>query len=267
MLKIIENLSADTAKQLFSVLPDTLCTAFTLFSLLDVHRVDGAWVQTEGDSVTALVVSEGQTKAYVTAAENADFEELQYFLRTLGGVVVHCVPEQAEKLGITPFSKKSLMELGTLPDGVKQARTVNDNLRPIYDLLVQAASSAVGTARSTADFQKLNDRAYKEWLSKTSRGIFGGYTVVKAVYVGENSLLAAGVADILGNYVYIRDVVTDKDYRQMGYGSDCVRGLCADLKTDANRIFLLCGDLKTERFYQKSGFVRQGYIQQGIVEL
>lgn len=264
MLRIIDNLSADTAKQLFSVLPDTLCTAFTLFSLLDVHRVDGAWVQTEGDSVTALVVSEGQTKAYVTAAENADFEELQYFLRTLGGVVVHCVPKQTDKLGVTPFSKKSLMELCALPDGGKQAKTVTDNLRPLYDLLVQAASSAAG---NTADFQKFSDRAYKEWLSKTSRGIFGGYTVVKAVYIGENSLLAAGVADILGNYVYIRDVVTDKDYRQMGYGSDCVRGLCADLKTDTNRIFLLCGDLKTERFYQKSGFVRKGYIQQGIVEL
>ena len=169
MLKVIENLSADTAKQLFSVLPDTLCTAFALFSLLDVHRVDGAWVQTEGDSVTALVVSEGQTKAYVTASENADFEELQYFLRTLGGVVVHCAPEQAERLGVTPFSKKSLMELCTLPDGGKQAKTVNDNLRPIYDLLVQAASTAVGTASSTADFQKYNDRAYKEWLSGAVR--------------------------------------------------------------------------------------------------
>ena len=75
------------------------------------------------------------------------------------------------------------------------------------------------------------------------------------------------VKDIDDLYVYIRDVVTDKDYRQMGYGTDCVRGLCADLKTDTNRIFLLCGDLKTERFYQKSGFVRKGYIQQGIVEL
>lgn len=264
MLKRIENLSASTAKQLVSVLPDTLCTAFTLFSLLDVHRVDGAWVQTEGENVTALVVSEGQTKAYVTASDDADFEELQYFLRTLGGEVVHCLPEQVEKLGVSPFSKKSLMELYKLPGGGKQARTVNDNLRPIYDLLVQAASSAAGDNR---DFQKFSDRAFKEWLSKTSRGIFGGYTVVKAVYAGENSLLAAGVADILGEYVYIRDVVTDKDYRQMGYGSDCVRGLCADLKTDSNRIFLLCGDLKTEHFYQKCGFERKGYIQQGIVEL
>lgn len=264
MLKVIENLSADTATQLSAVLPDTLCNAFVLFSLLDVHLVDGAWVQTVGEDVTALVVSEGRVKAYVAAAANADFEELQYFLRTLGGVVLHCAPEQAESLGITPFAKKSLLELNTLPEGGKQARTVNDNLRPIYDLLVQEAVSATG---NTADFHKYSDRAFKEWLSKTSRGIFGGYTVVKAVYAGENALLAAGVADILSGYVYIRDVVTDKDYRQMGYGSDCVRSLCADLKTDNNRIFLLCGDLKTEHFYQKCGFERKGYIQQGIVEL
>lgn len=267
MLKIIENLSADTAKQLFGVLPDTLPVAFALFSLLDVHRVDGAWVQTIGERVTALVVSEEQTKAYVAAADDADFEELRLFLRTLGGVVVHCAPNQTERLGVTSFSQKSIMQLEHLKDGGKQAKTVNDNLRPIYDLLVQEAASAVGTASGTADFQKLNDRAYKEWISKTARGIFNGYTVVKAVYVGENALLAAGVADVLGNYVYIRDVVTDKEYRRMGYGSDCVRGLCADLKTADNRIFLLCGDLRAERFYQKSGFERKGYIQQGIVEL
>lgn len=264
MLKIIENLSADTAKQLAAVLPQDFNTVFTLFSLLDVHRVYGAWVQTVGDKVTALVVSEGGVKAYVAAAEDADFEELRYFLPTLGGVVLHCAPEQTEKLGIEPFAKQSILVLETLPDGGKQTKTVTDNLRPIYDLLVQNAAVAAG---NNADFQKFSDRAYKEWLSKTSRGIFGGYTVVKAVYAGENALLAASTADILGAYVYIRDVVTDKDYRRMGYGSDCVRGLCADLKTDNNRIFLLCGDLKTERFYEKSGFVRTGYIQQGIVEL
>lgn len=264
MLKLIENLSSDTAKRLCAVLPDSLSVAFTLFSLLDVHRVDGAWVQTEGERVTALVVSEGQTKAYVAASDDADFPELRLFLRTLGGVVVHCAPAQVKALGVTPFSKKSMMQLERVKDGGKQAQTVNDNLRPIYDLLVQSASTAAG---NTADFQKYNDRAYKEWLSKTTRGIFNGYTVVKAVYVGESALLAAGVADILGEYVYIRDVVTDSEYRHMGYGSDCVRGLCADLKTDTNRIFLLCGDLTTERFYEKSGFVRKGYIQQGIVEL
>lgn len=264
MLKLIENLSPDTAKQLLTVFPDNLHTAFTLFALLDVHRVDGAWVQTEDERVTALVVSEAQTKAYVLASDGADFEELRLFLRTLGGVVVLCAPEITEKIGVTAFSEKSVMELSELPEGGRQAQSVNDNLRPIYDLLMQNTAAVAGDA---PDFQKYADRAYKEWLSKTTRGIFGGYTVVKAVYAGENALLAAGTADILGDWVYIRDVVTDRDFRQMGYGSDCVRGLCAELKTDQNRIFLLCGDLKTERFYEKSGFRRVGYIKQGIVEL
>lgn len=267
MLRRIENINAQTAEQLLSVLPQDFITAFTLFALLDWCAVDGAWVQSdEKEQVTALVVQKDQTKAYVSAGENADFEELALFLRHLGGLVIYCAPEFTARLGVTPFSRHSFMVLSETPEPGKKAVSVIDtnDLRPVFDLLIQSARAAAG---DSIQFQKHSERAFQEWLSRTSRGMLGGYTAVKAVYAAKNALLSAAVADTLGKFVYIRDVATDRDYRKMGYGSDCVRGLCADLKQADNQIFLLCDDLKTERFYQKTGFVRQGSVELGIVEL
>ena len=92
MLSLVENLSKQTAEQLYGFLPHDFVTAYMLFSLLDTFAVNGAWVQTVGDEVTALVIEKNQTKAYVAANDLADFEELRLFLRTLGGVVVHAAP-------------------------------------------------------------------------------------------------------------------------------------------------------------------------------
>lgn len=267
MLRRIENINAQTAEQLLSVLPQDFITAFTLFALLDWCAVDGAWVQSdEKEQVTALVVQKDQTKAYVSVGENADFEELALFLRHLGGLVIYCAPEFTARLGVTPFSRHSFMVLSETPEPGKKAVSVIDtnDLRPVFDLLIQSARAAAG---DSIQFQKHSERAFQEWLSRTSRGMLGGYTAVKAVYAAKNALLSAAVADTLGKFVYIRDVATDRDYRKMGYGSDCVRGLCTDLKQADNQIFLLCDDLKTERFYQKTGFVRQGSVELGIVEL
>ena len=264
MLNLIENLSKDTAKQLYDVLPHDYVTAYMLFGLLDSFSVGGAWVQTIGDEVTALVISKEQTKAYVAANDDADFQELRLFLKTLGGVVIHAAPEYTKRLGFTPFSRHGLMGLHTLYPAKNKAVTVTDDLKPIYALLTQNARKATG---DTAQFRKYAEKAYKEWLSAQTRGIFAGYTVVKAVYAQKNSLLSVAIADILGDFVYIRDVVTDADYRQMGYGRDCVLSLCEELKTENNKIFLLSNDLKTENFYKKCGFYREAAIELGIMEL
>lgn len=267
MLRRIEHINAETAEQLLSVLPQDFITAFTLFALLDWCAVDGAWVQIdEKEQVAALVVQKDRTKVYVTAAKNADFEELALFLRCFGNTVLHCAPEYSARLGITPVSRHSFMALSELPAPGKEAVSVTDTneLRPVFDLLIQSARMAAG---DSTQFQKHSETAFCEWLSRTSRGMLGGYTAVKAVYGAENELLSVAIADTLGQYVYIRDVATDRSHRKMGYGSDCVRGLCADLKQADNQIFLLCDDLETERFYQKSGFQKQGSVELGIVEL
>lgn len=267
MLKLIENLSAETARQLSAVLPEDSVTSYVLFSLLDWYTADGAWVQDTDGEITALLVEKGQTKLFVAASENADFEEIGQFIRCLGGLVVHCAAAVTKKIGITPFSKLSLMSLCVPAEGGRHAVTLTDGLRPAFELLTKDRNEILGESVNTFDMKRLKDRAYKEWLSKTSRGILNGYTTVKAIMAGENAMLSVAVADTLGQRVYIRDVATDSGFRKLGYASDCIRGLCAELKTDDNEVFLACDDLKTENFYKKLGFQRKDYIELGIVEL
>lgn len=267
MLKLIENLNAETAQSLWKILPGDLVSSFTLFSLLDWYTVDGAWLQTNGGEITALAVEKESTKLYVTANDNADFCELAEFIKHLGGLVVNCPSAITKKLNVTPFSKLSVMSLCEEVKSGKEAITLNDDLRPVFKILTQSRNEIIKNGVSDIKLKKFNEKAYKEWLSKTSRGILNGYTVVKAVKAAENSVLSVAVADKLGDRVYIRDVATDLGFREMGYASDCVRALCAELKTDSNEIFLVCDDIKTENFYKRLGFERKDYIELGIVEL
>ncbi len=267
MIKLIENLSKSTAEDLTKFFPDDTAAAFTLFSLLDFTSVDGAWLQTQGEDITALVVEKESSKVYVCASDTADFYELSDFITRLGGVVVHCCSDITERLGVTAFSKISIM---ALKDELVQGREsveINDGLRPVFDLLMQSKTEILTNAVEKKDLKKYTDRAYKEWLSRTARGIFSGYTSVRAIKVGENSILSVAIADRLGKSIFIRDVATDSEFRRMGYASDCISGLCRDFKQDGERVLLACNDLKTEKLYNKIGFEREIYMDLGIIEL
>lgn len=267
MIKLIENLSKNTAEDLTAFFPDDTAAAFTLFSLLDFTSVDGAWLQTQGEDITALVVEKESSKVYVCACDTADLYELSDFITRLGGVVVHCCSDITERLGVTAFSKISVMALKKELTGGRESVEINDGLRPVFDLLTQSKTEILTNAVEKKDLKKYTDRAYKEWLSRTTRGIFSGYTSVRAIKVGENSILSVAIADRLGKSIFIRDVATDSEFRRMGYASDCISGLCRDFKRDGERVLLACNDLKTEKLYNKIGFEREIYMDLGIIEL
>lgn len=267
MIKLIENLSKTTANSLLDFFSQSAENIFILSSLLDFTNVDGAWLQTQEDCVTALVVEKEKSKVYVCAKENSDFYELADFISRLGGTVVHCPSYITQKLGVTAFSKISVMELKNEIKSGKESLEINDGFRPIFDLLIQSKQDALANTVDKKELKKYTDRAYKEWLSRTTRGVFGGFTSVRAVKAGEKSVLSVAIADKIGDNIFIRDVATDKDFRKMGYASDCIGGICRDFRQDGERVFLACNDLKTERFYEKLGFEREKYIDLGIVEL
>lgn len=263
MLRLIEDPCINTAKTLLSRLQQDLYTAYTLFSLLDGVALDGAWVQTANDeTVTALVVSTKKSTVYVSASAQADFEELRLFFRIFDGKTVYADPVSLHKLGIKPVSQLVFMELDAFPEADSNAVTVFDDFRPVYDLVMQPVSMETDVVPAIKQ-----ENMYKDWLSKTARGVFGGYTTVKAIYADSGLLLSAAMADVLGGFVYLRDVVTDRAFRRQGYGSACVRSICKDLKTENNTVFLLCDADKIEEFYKKSGFVRKAGLELGIVDI
>lgn len=267
MIKIIDNLSAETAFNLLPFFSENCCDAYVVFSLLDWTSVDAAWVQTQGDEISALIVQKELSKLYVTANDNSDYYELADFISRLGGMVVHCPCGITSRLGVTAFSKLGLMVLNKDIESSKKAVNINDNLKQAFDLLTQSSKNILKKGIENKDLKKYTQRAYKEWLSKTSRGIFNGYTSVMGIKLSDKSLLSVAIADKLAGMIYIRDVATDSDYRKMGYATDCIRALCNNFREDNEVVFLACDDIRTENFYKKIGFERKDYLELGIVEL
>lgn len=243
----------------------TPMSVFVLFELADFFSVNNAWLQLDGDEVTALIIEKENTKLYITASDKADFCELCEFVKRLPALVVHTENETAEKISVAVYSKLTLMEAGELKSSKEEAVKINDNFRPIFDLLVREKNQLVKDV-SVKKLKKYNDIAYKQWLSKTSPGIFSGTVEIRAVKKGENTVLSAAVADIMYDKVFLRDVKTDPDFRRMGYASDCVLSLAKEYTKKGMSVYLSCDSVKNERFYKGLGFETVGYISRGIYE-
>lgn len=261
MLKRIERPRLDIVKRLEASLPQGVHSAYALLPLLDEAAANGVWVQIIRGEVTALVVRPVQGCVRLVAAQTADCEELRLFLRQLGGTV-ECAPALFQKLGGKSLARRSILTLDRLPEDTSGvAISVYEHFEPIYALLrANADADLGGTPTSDAD------TAYRHWLSATARGVFGGRTVVKAIYDRSGAPCSVAIADIFGRYVYLRDVATRKADRGKGYGSACVRGLCRELQTAENEIFLLCAGDSAQRFYEKSGFTKKTETELGTVE-
>ncbi len=267
MLKGIDNLSPDTAKSLSDFFGSRPSDRFALFSLLDFQAVDGAWVQTEGNEVTALIVQKEMSKVYVTANGNADLYGMADFIRQLGGMVVHCPSELTSRLGVTAFSKLSLMELSGGCGRTEKTADISRDPRKAFELTAQKRLNALKYSLSEKDLKKYGEKAYREWLKRIKRGVDGGFTSVTAVKAGENSVLCAAVSDRLNETVLLREIAEDADFGKTGYFSDCVKAICGELSGKGEKILVACGDIKTENFYKKIGFERKDYLDLGIVEL
>ena len=239
MIKLLESPSVTAAVNLLSVWPDSLYTAYTLLPLSLMHSSDGVWIQTDGENRPVAVLSKPQDGFLrIAAKENADFEELRAFLNSFGTCCLQASPAVLQVLGILPQTTFSLMALET---ETEPTRTPPDSLP-----------------------EAVQNRLYNEWLSRTARGVFHGFTHVTAAYTDENILAATAFADILGDFAYLREVACAPEYRRQGYASSCVRTLCRDLRDDVAHIFLSCAP-DNELFYQKSGFQKCVDLEMGFL--
>ncbi|HAQ29366.1 MAG TPA: hypothetical protein DCQ76_06575 [Ruminococcaceae bacterium] len=199
----------------------------------------GVWAQTdENADASALVLKKKNGDVLVCRFKGCDEEELSEFTGFLGGDVFICSEND-------DCAERIFMVLSDLPQTPTSSESLFDITSSEYAVL-------------TGVKPKENDRAFLEWLSKTSRGVFGGGTKIKCVREnGKTVSLAAG--DIIGKDAYIRDVATSENYRGRGFAADCVISLSRELKKTADCIFLMCKP-ENAKLYEKCGFRKKEYI-------
>lgn len=260
MLKLSENPAQDTAAELLSCFSADFYTVHALLPLLDRHSLDGVWIQTdEKDRTTAILTKPRRGYLRIAAKENADFEELCAFLNSFGNCLLQASSAILKALGILPQTKCSLMALETETAPTRTAAYVYDGFRPLYDLVVRTLPTPPDTFPVS-----VQENLYNEWLSRTARGVFNGFTRVTAAYTDEHILAATAFADVLGDFAYLREVACAPEYRRQGYASSCVRTLCRDLRGSVAHIFLSCAP-NNELFYQKSGFQKCADLEMGFL--
>lgn len=261
MIKLLETPSVQTAKKLLSALSDSVHTVYTLLPLLDISGLEGVWIQTdEASRPIAVLVKPNCSFLRIAAEENADFPELRAFTDTFNKVFVQASPAVFRNLGITVQAQHRLMALEAEAAPTRTAAYIYDDFRPLYDLVVRTLPTSPDSLP-----ENVQEKLYKEWLSRTARGVFGGFTRVAAAYTEDNDLAATAFADILEDFAYLREVACVSAYRKQGYASSCVRTLCTDLRKDGiHHIFLSC-DAENETFYQKSGFQKCADLELGFL--
>lgn len=250
MLKRLERVTDDAAGRLSELFSNELPAALGAAGC-DPVETESVWVQeTERGAVTAFCVLQKNGRAHIAAAPFADFEELRAFLCASGAREVQGEAGLLAVLGVPVQTRCDLMRLQTPIRPEAETPFVTDGLDKVYDLLV------------TADSTPADAGAKNAWVARNARGIFGGRTLLTAIYDETGAPVACAAADTFGNYAFVRDVASAPHCRKRGLARACVCTLCAILRERKKQIFLLAAE-NAAGFYRKCGFEKTDTIGLG----
>lgn len=189
------------------------------------------WYQSER---TAACMVDGELT--LVCAEDADYEELEWFVRLSGCSGVTCPLEQGERLGLT---------------AEKQSYTVEYNGKAAKADYCSAADMKELHALLTVCGFEMGD--YKSFLADYAARLRCGAARTAAVYDG--GLAAAASALFIGERsALLGAVATDKSKRGKGYASRLVTALAGELTAENKKVFLFCREDSLADFYKRSGF-------------
>lgn len=198
------------------------------------------WAQLLDGKITA-VIGRIDGDATLCADENADFDELAYFLHMTGFSTLQCESRAIEKLGFTPSAHGNVVRAVRLREHKDRIQLKNSfEPKEIYDII--SASGLVG------------EGGYLPWLSDYTMRMRAGCTeALLAVCEGRNascamSLFETESAALLGG------VATLPEFRGRGLAGGLVTRLAAQRLARGKRTELLCRADSITDFYKSLGF-------------
>ena len=197
----------------------------------------GFWLQTEENTITAAL-SRLEDAAVLFAPGQADWEEWESFLSTLGVSAVQCRAE----LPLFADWERGQGIIMKLCAPLRAEREEEPALADVYHLL----ASCDGPGFHPPPFDQFYVDMSHRVRHKTARvrGVWEGETLVAcAMTVAETE------ADAL-----LGAVAAHPAKRRSGYGGRAVRALCAELLQENKEIFLFRSETENQAFYERLGF-------------
>lgn len=202
------------------------------------------WIQELDGKITA-VVSKVDSHVTVAAEKDFDSQELHEFLNVIGFSSLLGEKWVLEDLGFKISEKGIIMKYSPLAmtDENNEPMTFacEPPYRKIYNLLKEPESFGESIP------------SYEDWLCDLSARVRNNCARV-LFREREDKCISCGMFTFESDSgAVIGAVVTQKDFRSMGYASDIVKELCVAVKAENKDIFLMCKEDKIS-FYKKLEF-------------
>lgn len=193
------------------------------------------WVQVT-DDIPVAAISRVDGNMTLCCCENADFEELSYFIDAVGFSSITFDEKFAAKLGIKPQKSSFIVEYG---GGAEQFEDIlfDYDKKEIYSLLCSCGFELGDYSAFLADVCARLNKGTASMAAKEENGELCACAF--SLFEGEKSVLLGAVA-------------TKESARGKGYASKLV-GTLACMKSQ-KRVFLFCRNDGLADFYGKIGF-------------
>lgn len=204
------------------------------------------WIQENGGNAVTAAVCRAYDSVVLSAAPEADFEELLQFLRMIGFSTLSCEESVCKRLGLSPTRSGNIVRFERLLRPLRGEATMPryPDLREVYSLL------------TASGFDRLGER--NEWIADVSRRMNAGAARWSVIYGGEKLAACACALFVADSAVFLGCVAAREDMRGRGLGSEAVLTLADRYASEGRRAELFCRDGSIVEFYKKSGFAPVG---------
>ena len=196
------------------------------------------WLQERNGEVTAAL-SRQDGVLELSAAKNADSEELRQFLCAVDWQSLHCadtaryIQEEPTQSG-TVFRFVHSDAAGEMP-----GRLTTEDARAVYALLAESGFALPGS--------------YGDWLADIALRLRGGTAVLYGVRAGDGLCFTASILFQTENAAFLGSIATQKQARGQGIAAFALTALARQLQAEGKRAELFCAPALSV-FYQKIGF-------------
>lgn len=204
------------------------------------------WIQQNDGNIITAAVCRAYDSVVLSAATDADFEELLQFLRMIGFLTLSCEESVCRNLGLSPTRSGNIVRFERLLRPLRGEAQMPryPDLRDVYSLL------------TSSGFDRLGGR--DEWIADVSRRMNRESAQWSVIYSGEMLVACACALFVADSAAFLGCVAAREDMRGRGLGGEAVLTLADRYSSDGRRVELFCKDGSIVDFYKKSGFVPVG---------
>lgn len=202
------------------------------------------WVQLDKNENPLAAISLMDKDMTLTCRENADFEELEFFIKMTDFASLQCGRDTLKRLHLEESLWGYIVAYDEIMPVKSDNISFNVDFKQMYSLISGVKLLGVGE--------------YLPWLSDITYRVNHGTAIPAAIYESNSLSACAAALFITDNAALLGAVATNPQCRGKGFGSTLVKTLGNKMLENGRRVELLCKHDSIVEFYKSIGFKVKG---------